>query len=461
MWEDAPLYVMPFVDGMTLQQRIARDGALSHVDALRIAREVCDALQYAHRHGVIHRDIKPANILLADGHAYVADFGIAHVISLSSSMRVTGAGMVVGTPAQAAGDASLDGRSDIYSLGCVPFEMLLGERPFHASAPHALMALRAMDATPTMRRLRPRVPPAVERMVSCALALDPAERYQTAGEMVRAIEAAEREIDRRAGGGGGRGGGWLGGDGCARLLHDAMARWQGVRLVDDLRMSDVWSRQAGRTVADALTAARRLQAGQLAWGEVIEVGDSVEIRAVAYDVVRGGGAPRTYVVRVAHDAPQLQQAFSAPPSYQRQIVFLAGFVMSRLHRERGDRAPAGSPRPPGRGRAVRASPELSHGLRLVAGVKHEASTGAALQPLLEAMMMSRTALSLLTLEMAAGCGGRDTTAPMPSALGGAPGGVGEQVPGRCAAEEDRSRSRSRASSTSGSRGNSAPSGPGA
>jgi len=202
VWDESPFYVMPFVDGLTLEQRIAQDGALSLHAALRIAREVADALAYAHRHGVIHRDIKPGNILLADAHAYVADFGIAHVISLASSMRVTGTGFAVGTPAymspeQAAGEHDVDGRSDVYSLGCVMFEMLSGVPPFTGSTPQAVMARRVADPVPSVRRIRPRVPEAVERVVTRALSPEPADRFQTAGDLVHALDAAVLEMDRR------------------------------------------------------------------------------------------------------------------------------------------------------------------------------------------------------------------------------------------------------------------------
>jgi tetratricopeptide (TPR) repeat protein len=361
VWDDAPYFVMPYVNGETLEQRIRREGALPLASAVSIAEEVGDALEYAHKNGVIHRDIKPANILLADGHAYVADFGIAHVISLVSSMRITGTGHAVGTPAymspeQAAGMGEVDGRSDIYSLGCVLFEMLTGHQPFPGKTPRAVIARRASGPPDAVRTLRPKVPDSLERIVTRMLAEDPTERYATAGEFVRELTAVEPEVEQRESGVGrtraaviaaglivlaaagvvyARGSGgdpaidqytyavfpfrhvgtarnsWLDGDGCARLLHDAMARWQGVRLVDDMRVSDVWNRQQPRTVADAFDAAKTLHAGQLAWGEVVPVGDSLEIRVVAYDVQRGSQATRQFVVRLARDTPQIESVFTA------------------------------------------------------------------------------------------------------------------------------------------------------
>ena len=128
-------YVMPFVEGESLRDRLKREKQLPLDDALRIAREVADALSYAHGHGVIHRDIKPENILLESGHALVADFGIARAVSTAGADRLTDTGLALGTPAymspeQAAGDRDVDGRTDLYSLGCVLYEMLAGQPPF-------------------------------------------------------------------------------------------------------------------------------------------------------------------------------------------------------------------------------------------------------------------------------------------------------------------------------------------
>jgi eukaryotic-like serine/threonine-protein kinase len=128
-------YVMPFVEGESLRDRLTRERQLPLDDALRIAREVADALGYAHSRGVVHRDIKPENILLENGHAVVADFGIARALSAAGGDRLTQTGLAVGTPVymspeQAAADADIDGRSDLYSLGCVLYEMLGGQPPF-------------------------------------------------------------------------------------------------------------------------------------------------------------------------------------------------------------------------------------------------------------------------------------------------------------------------------------------
>ena len=147
-------FVMPYIAGESLQQRIAREGALPLGEALVVAQQVADALAYAHERGVIHRDIKPANILLSDGNAHVADFGVARAIDpVTDPHAITLSGTQVGTPAymspeQAASDPSLDGRSDIYSLGCVLYEMLCGRPPFDGSRPGSVMARHALDPVP-------------------------------------------------------------------------------------------------------------------------------------------------------------------------------------------------------------------------------------------------------------------------------------------------------------------------
>ena len=146
-------YVMPLVVGESLRGRLKREGHMPVRDALRMAREVADALSYAHARGVVHRDIKPENILLESGHAVVADFGIARAITSAGGLTITHTGLLVGTPQymspeQAAGDGEIDGRSDLYSLGCVLFEALNGAPPFSGSSPQSVIAKRFMQAAP-------------------------------------------------------------------------------------------------------------------------------------------------------------------------------------------------------------------------------------------------------------------------------------------------------------------------
>jgi len=187
-----PYYVMPFVEGESLRQRLVRDRQLPLEVALRIAREVADALAYAHRSGIVHRDIKPENILLEGEHALVADFGIAHALSIASGERLTQSGMVLGTPPymspeQAAPDHPIDGRSDIYSLGCVTYEMLAGEPPFTGVTPQAVLARHVAAPVPSLRAIRPDVPAAIEAAISRALAKNPTDRFATATQFGAAL----------------------------------------------------------------------------------------------------------------------------------------------------------------------------------------------------------------------------------------------------------------------------------
>jgi eukaryotic-like serine/threonine-protein kinase len=188
-------YVMPFVEGESLRARLEREEQLPLEDALRITREVADALDYAHGLGVVHRDVKPENILFEAGHAVVADFGIARAVSSAGTAKLTETGFAVGTPAymspeQAAGDPALDGRSDSYSLGCVLYEMLGGAPPFTGPSPQAVLAAQIADPVPQLRSLRPTVPAGVERALERALAKEAGQRYATAEEFVQHLMRA-------------------------------------------------------------------------------------------------------------------------------------------------------------------------------------------------------------------------------------------------------------------------------
>ena len=183
-------YVMPFVPGETLRDRLNRDGQLAIDDALQIARNVAAALQYAHEHGVVHRDIKPENVLLSAGEAVVADFGIAWAVSEAAEERLTETGISIGTPAymspeQASGDRNVDGRTDIYALGCVLYEMLSGDVPYSASTPHAVLLQKLTAPVPRISAMRETVPAAVEAALTKALARAPEDRYRSAGEFAR------------------------------------------------------------------------------------------------------------------------------------------------------------------------------------------------------------------------------------------------------------------------------------
>jgi eukaryotic-like serine/threonine-protein kinase len=206
-------YVMPYVEGESLRERLAREKQLPVVEAVRIAAEVASALDYAHRHGVIHRDIKPENIMLHDGQALVADFGIALAVSRSDGgTRMTETGMSLGTPhymspEQAMGERDIDARTDIYALACVLYEMLAGEPPFSGPTAQAIIAKVMSSDPPTITTLRKTVPPHVEDAVHTALQKLPADRFTSAAAFADALAAEGGATGaRRASAGGWRGG---------------------------------------------------------------------------------------------------------------------------------------------------------------------------------------------------------------------------------------------------------------
>ncbi|UCG88196.1 MAG: protein kinase, partial [Gemmatimonadota bacterium] len=185
-------YVMPFVEGESLRDLLDREQQLPLEDAVRITREVADALGQAHSYGIIHRDIKPENIMLTGGHAIVADFGIARAFSAAGGDSLTQTGMAVGTPAymspeQAAGDANLDGRTDVYSLGCVLYEMLVGQAPFTGPNAQAIMARHTMDMVTPPSIMRQSVPEELENVLLRSLEKSPADRFRTAADFSEAL----------------------------------------------------------------------------------------------------------------------------------------------------------------------------------------------------------------------------------------------------------------------------------
>jgi serine/threonine-protein kinase len=202
-------YVMPYVQGETLRDRLARERQLTLDTALRITREVGDALSYAHSQGVVHRDIKPSNILLTPNHAIVADFGVARAIAVAGTEQITESGLIIGTPAymspeQASGEAAVDGRADLYALGCVLYEMLAGDPPFHGRTAQALLARHRSDPPPSLQVVRPNLPPHVQAAVETALAKVPAERFDSVDRFIVALggegagETRPRPARRRA-----------------------------------------------------------------------------------------------------------------------------------------------------------------------------------------------------------------------------------------------------------------------
>ena len=343
-------YVMPFVRGESLRDRLEREGQLPLVDALTIAREVADALDYAHRAGVVHRDIKPENILLQEEHAVVSDFGIARAISAAGA-RVTAVGTTVGTPdymspEQGEGKGPLDGRSDIYSLGCVLFEMLAGMPPAALTPPEGPAAgpLRARDRLAELTMLRPSVPPEVAGIVARMLEPKAKDRFATAAEAAEALAAPSgiwtpRSVlarRRRRWGAGLLAGSALvtavivlspkgtvakldrtsyavvsvirgdslstslNGSNLQSLMNDAFARWSDLHLVTEAELGNLIGSRSGQnlTLQRALQFTGRKGAAHLVWIEATALGDSTEIVAGMYDVASGHSAAR-HSVRVA------------------------------------------------------------------------------------------------------------------------------------------------------------------
>ena len=195
-------YVMPYIEGETLRHRLIRERQLPVPEAVRIVQEIAEGLGHAHRSGLIHRDIKPENILLFAGHAIIADFGIARAIAGTPEGRLTETGMAIGTPQymspeQASGERDLDERTDLYSLGCVLFELLTGEPPFGGPSPAAVTARKLSAPMPSIRMVRETVSEEVERIAWKALARAPADRYRTAAALVEDLAATAGQTTRQ------------------------------------------------------------------------------------------------------------------------------------------------------------------------------------------------------------------------------------------------------------------------
>jgi eukaryotic-like serine/threonine-protein kinase len=337
-------YVMPYVPGDSLRQRLVREGRLPIADAERILYEMADALALAHGRGIVHRDIKPENILLEEGHAMLADFGISRALAVADrGGRLTGTGMAVGTPGymppeQAAGERDVDAPADVYALAVVGYEMLAGAQPFQGATPHALLAAHLVDEPRPIRELRPEVPQRLEAALGRALAKRPEDRFETARGFrdaiaprvaapppprarrvwvaaalgAVAVAAGAAVLVLRAGAepepavdagvvmvmpfrvtGTDPGLDYLR-EGMVDLLAAKLTGEGGPRAVDPRSALAAWRRAGGTAEADpsldaTLEAARRLGSGRVLLGEIVGTGDRLVLSASLVPV----GAGRT------------------------------------------------------------------------------------------------------------------------------------------------------------------------
>jgi hypothetical protein len=294
--EGTVFYVMPFVDGESLRDRLAREKQLPIADAVRIAGEVADALQYAHDHGVIHRDIKPENILLHGGHALVADFGIALAASKTGGARMTETGMSLGTPQymspeQAMGERELDARTDVYALGCTTYEMLAGEPPFTGPTAQAIVA-KVMTADPVeATSLRKSIPGHVADAVHTALQKLPADRFATASAFADALRNTGPS-SRRSTAAAGR-----------TAAPRQRVRWAAEVLVCVLGAAAAFvagRRSSGGAALDKMLMHQRTYRTQA----IFTARYSSNAEAFVYSAAESGNSPRIYAVSNAYPEPR-------------------------------------------------------------------------------------------------------------------------------------------------------------
>ena len=361
---DQLYYVMPYVEGDSMRQRLGGDNRLSVEEAVRIGREVAGALAYAHERGVVHRDIKPENILFSGGHAVLADFGIARAINRAHE-KITQQGTITGTPAymspEQARDRAFDGRSDVYSLACVLYEAIAGVPPFVGETPQQLLTLRITKTAPLLREYRHDVPAPIESVIAKALSMSPDDRFDDARAFSAALSAAighsgetltarvtRRPLTKSP---------WLWAAGVALLttgiaastpqgrdhldvitgrvdtaqyavvpfqysgarapgddqepvaqgLYAAMREWNGLALASDMSVIDAMARSSDSTLNGRMATARRARAGKLVWGRVRVTRDSMLVRASVYDAI-GGTLLREVTLAGPRDLPSSQSA---------------------------------------------------------------------------------------------------------------------------------------------------------
>jgi serine/threonine-protein kinase len=362
--DDVPYYVMPVVEGQSVRDRLEREGPLAIDEALSITEQVAATLSYAHDQGVVHRDIKPANILLSGERALVADFGIARAMEAAGAERLTSTGLALGTPEYMSPEqwdpkARLDGRSDVYSLGCVLYEMLVGEPPFTGPNIQAVMARTQMEKVRSIRITRPTVSSSIDAVVSKALEKTPADRFATPAAFAKALSAApkgERFIDRATSAvpkwvvlftllilgvvGGGAAIWAIAGlmerfrvravesdalvvmpfhvsddidsmvvtsGGFAELLSAALSGGTEAGVVDPGEVQEVWQRSGGAgaglmPLRQALDMAAELGAGELVWGQVLGTRFEFVLNVSTYRVADGAELNRVEEVSGTPDS---------------------------------------------------------------------------------------------------------------------------------------------------------------
>ena len=346
-----PYFTMPYVAGESLRKRLEGGKAMPVADAVAVLRDVARALAYAHEHGVVHRDIKPDNVLIAGGAAAVTDFGIAKALSSSRTFggeNLTRVGNSLGTPAymapeQVAADPNADHRIDIYSFGAMAYELLSGHPPFHGRPPHAVLSAHLTEQPAPLETLVPQIPPALATLVMKCLAKNPADRPQTAEDVVRALErvdlsgdwrapvAAKPSVSRRTVGILAAAviaiaaGGWILWEkfrdrppapdanmvavvpfrvasadpalhylreGMLDLLAAKLTGEGGMRATDPRQLLDAWRRAGGTEAnelprADALALARRMGAGRLLLGDVVGTPNRIVLTASLLGSAKG------------------------------------------------------------------------------------------------------------------------------------------------------------------------------
>ena len=339
---DLLYYVMPYVAGESLRTWLERERPLSLEQAVKVARDVAEALDHAHRHGVVHRDIKPENILLEEGHAVVTDFGLATALATAEPGQLTAAGFAVGTPEymspeQAAGERQLDPRSDVYSLACVVYEMLAGEPPFHGAGARAVMARHVTDPAPPLTTVRPDLGPGVARAVARALAKAAADRHASAGDFVRALTATDAEPAGPTATGlavlaftnmsGSPDAEYLS-DGISEEIINALSRLTGVRVA-----SRTSSFAFKGSHDDVRAIGRRLGVGVVLEGSVRRSGDRIRVTAELVSVDDGYQLWAERYDREMQDVFLIQEQIAQSIAQALQVVFDAR-ATGGLHRVR-------------------------------------------------------------------------------------------------------------------------------